>query len=135
MSALSDEFPAEDYSVLTTNYGVGILSDWSVITLQGDDRRSFLHNMCTNAIRELDPGDGCEAFLTDVKGKIQAHCGVIAREDRLLLVTVPGQAQRIIDQLGRYIIREDVQLSDETLSSLWAICSRSSSPSPSASRW
>lgn len=100
------------YEALVTAGGVVTLKDWSQVVLTGNDRVKFLQNMCTNDIRPLEPGRSCEAFCTDVKGKILSHVLVVPQEDRLVLLTVPGQGERLIKHLDRYIIREDVQLTD-----------------------
>ena len=107
------------YQALTTTCGVVALSDWTQVQLTGNDRVKFLHNMSTNDIRRLKPGQMCEAFCTDVKGKILAHVLVIAEAELLTLLTVPNQAERIINHLNRYIIREDVQLSDTSSETDW----------------
>jgi folate-binding protein YgfZ len=122
MSKLTSEFLAA-YEGMTTGCGGRELSDWSIVALAGEDRAKFLHNMCTNDIVRLNPGEGCEAFFTDVKGKIIAHAFVLALEDCLHLLTVPGQAQRIITHLEHYIIREDVDLDDVTAGGRWTLVS------------
>jgi folate-binding protein YgfZ len=90
------------------------LSEWSSITFTGGDRQAFLHNFCTNDIRRLSPGYSCEAFVTNVKGKIVGHGLVTCRENELVLITVPGQSAALVAHFDRYIIREDVQLADTT---------------------
>jgi len=108
-----------DYDALTTQCGVIQLADWSQVRVSGRDRASFLHNMCSNDIRRLEPGQSCEAFFTDVKGKILAQVLVIAAGEHIELLTVPGQAGKLITHLDRYIIREDVQLADVTNDFAW----------------
>lgn len=103
-----------EYEALTSGSGYVELKNWSTVTMTGEDRLSFLHNMCTNDICGLPVGENCEAFCTDVQGKIVAHVFVIARDDRLELLMVPGQAETLIAHLDRYIIREDVTLADAT---------------------
>ena len=110
MTSVSDA----EYEALTVGCGLVLLENWSVVTLTGEDRHSFLHNMCTNDIKKLAVGQGSEAFFTDVKGKIIAHTFVLLDQDRTYLLTVPEQAESIISHLDRYIIREDVQLANET---------------------
>jgi len=122
MSFSAATFPLKDYEALTTRCGVGILSGLSMVTLTGLERQSFLHNMCTNDIRSLGTGSGCEAFLTDVKGKIVAHLVALVSESELRLLSVPTQAERIISHLDRYIIREDVQLCDASGAWTWLVC-------------
>jgi tRNA-modifying protein YgfZ len=109
------------YESLTTSGGVVMLSDWTQVQLAGNDRVKFLHNMCTNDIRRLEPGSTCEAFCTDVKGKILAHVFVIAEAEQLTLLSVPNQAERIIQHLDRYIIREDVKLADVSRDFDWCL--------------
>ena len=113
-------FEAE-YQALHEGCGFVPLTDWTVVGLTGADRQNFLHNMCTNEIRKLAPGAGCEAFLTDVKGKIVAHVWVLLGEEYLTLLAVPRQAEKIIAHLDRYIIREDVQLADRTSDEAWMV--------------
>ena len=84
------------------------------MTLTGADRQTFLNNFCTNDVKRLAPGDSCEAFFTNVKGKILGHGLVTCRDDELVFITVPGQAAKLIEHLDRYVIREDVQLRDTT---------------------
>jgi folate-binding protein YgfZ len=112
---------SDQYDALLDRCGYVQLSEWSVVAVSGDDRKSFLHNMCTNEINKLTAGQGCEAFFTDVKGRIVAHAWVVLREDRALLLTVPHQAERIVEHLDRYIIREDVQLADRSPDEAWLL--------------
>ena len=106
-----------EYEALTDDCGFVELPRWSVVTLTGADRHTFLQNMCTNDVKRLSAGQGCEAFCTDVKGKIHAHVFMLLDEAKTTLLTVPDQAAGIIASLDHYIIREDVQLADETESS------------------
>ncbi len=84
------------------------------IEFTGVDRASFLHNFCTNHIKGLTAGQGCEAFMTSIKGRILFHVLVFAAEGSLWVETEPGQAPTLIAHLNRYIITEDVQLADRT---------------------
>lgn len=97
------------------------LDGWSTVEVAGRDRASFLHNLCTNDVRGLAPGAGCEAFFTDVKGKIVAHAFVLVGDEAIQLVMVPGSAALLIAHLERYVIREDVQLSDLTATVSWSL--------------
>lgn len=119
---LSDE-AIQDYQALTEGLGRVELTNWTTISLAGEDRASFLHNLCTNDIKSLQPGDQCEAFLTDVKGKIVAHALVLAFEDQLQLLTVPNQGESIVQHLDRYLIRERVEIKDQTSTINWSAVS------------
>lgn len=113
MNAPAD-FPLEEYEALRRSFGCVELVDWTSITLMGNDRQAFLNNFCTNDVKRLQPGERCEAFILNVKGKILGHGLVDCRGEELVFVTVPGQAEKLMAHLDRYIIREDVQLRDTT---------------------
>ena len=86
------------------------LSSRGHIELTGRDRQKLLHNFCTNDVRSLTPGTGCEAFLTTVQGKVLAHVLVFCGEDSLWLDTTAGTEERIAQHLNKYIITEDVEV-------------------------
>lgn len=109
----------QEYHALTSGCGFVEFAELSTVAMTGEDRVSFLHNMCTHDIKRLDVDASCEAFCTDVKGKIVAHVLVANCENSILLLTVPDQAASIIAHLDRYIIREDVQLSDASEDYAW----------------
>lgn len=84
------------------------------LEINGADRASFLHNFCTNHIKGLASGQGCEAFITNVKGRILGHVMIYAGTESLFIETVPGQAASLLNHLDKYIITEDVQLADRS---------------------
>jgi tRNA-modifying protein YgfZ len=116
---VSREQLQRDHLSATQAFGWFTLPGWDTLLVTGADRASFLHNMCTNDIKGLAPGEGCEAFFTDVKGRIVAHAFVLAGEQAVELLLVPGLAARLVAHLDRYIIREDVQLRDVSSNSAW----------------
>ncbi len=101
-----------EYQALKLGRAVVKLTDWSSISIAGADRQAFLHNFCTNDVKRLAPGASCEAFFTNVKGKIVGHGLLHCREAEVVFLGVPGQASRLVAHLDRYVIREDVQLRD-----------------------
>jgi folate-binding protein YgfZ len=103
-----------DYEALRAGRGVIKLADWSSISVTGADRHAFLNNFGTNDVKRLVPGASCEAFFCNVKGKIVGHGVIGCRNDELIIVGAPGQAASLIEHLDRYVIREDVKLSDIT---------------------
>lgn len=90
------------------------LPNWTRIAITGADRQNFINNFCTNNVRKLNPGEGCEAFTTNVKGHAISHGWFWALENELLYDTVPGQGGALVAHWDRYIIREKVELEDRT---------------------
>jgi len=95
--------------------GAGLVDlERTQIELLGPDRASFLHNLCTNEIRKLPLGKGCEAFLTTVQGKTLAHALIFAGPESLVIDTVPGQSEVILAHLDHYLVCEQVTLVDRS---------------------
>ena len=99
---------------LVSGAGLVDLPQRTQVELLGTDRASFLHNLCTNEIRKLAPGKGCEAFLTTVQGKTLAHGLLFAGPESLVIDTVPGQSEVILAHLDHYLVCEQVTLVDRT---------------------
>src|SRR3954464_3366085 len=65
--------PQAEYSAAQTHSALFDLSGRTELELTGRDRAKFLHNFCTNEVRSLTPGQGCEAFITTIQGKVLGH--------------------------------------------------------------
>jgi folate-binding protein YgfZ len=102
------------YQILTTAAGLVDLANRTRIEITGVDRLEFLHGLCTNDIRKLAPGAGCEAFITTVQGKILDYVRVFTGPDSLVLDTVPGQGDKLYRHFDKYLIRQKVELADRS---------------------
>ena len=109
-----DGFDLSSYMALFRGVGLADFRSRTRIEMTGEDRAGFLHNLCTNDIRKLAPGNGCEAFLTNVQGKTLSHVCVFCFEEFLLLETVSGQASFLLAHLDKYHIRERVEVIDRS---------------------
>lgn len=113
----------EEYQALTTGVGLVNATGRTHIEVTGEDRARFLHNLCTNDIKQLADGQACEACLLNVKGHVLGHGYILCQGESLWLDTVPGQGERWVSHLDRYLIREKVVLSDQTpkWASFWLV--------------
>jgi hypothetical protein len=102
--------PQREYKFVGDACALFDRSDLSQIEITGDDRVKFLHNFCTNDIKRLGPGEGCEAFATNVKGRVLAHLLVFAGENSLWVDMAGACSDALFGHLDRYIITEDVTL-------------------------
>src|SRR5436190_8183065 len=103
------------YQALTAGCGIVDLSSRSRIWLTGADRVQFLHSFCTNDIKRLGAGQGCEAFLTNHQGRTVGHVIVrVQQGDALVLDTSPGEAAKIIQHLDRFVISDRVEFQDRS---------------------
>jgi folate-binding protein YgfZ len=94
------------------------------ILVTGRDRARFLHNFCTNVVRDLPAGRSVEAFFVDVKARVLAHGYVLALPSRheIHVLGVAGAEAALVKHLDRYIITEDVQVRsvpEEQQGQLW----------------
>src|SRR5579862_2244532 len=107
--------PQEEYAAAVSEAALFDWSDHALIEITGSDRVTFLHNFCTNDVKGLAIGQGCEAFVANVKGRILGHVWVEAGAAALRLDAGPVPIERLMAHLERYVINEDVALGDRTL--------------------
>lgn len=86
----------------------------SRLIVTGKDRAKYLHNFCTNDIKELPSGKACEAFFCDVKARVIAHGYVLAFEECHEIWMLSGDEASLLKHLKRYIITEEVTISSAT---------------------
>jgi folate-binding protein YgfZ len=104
----------QQYEALRHKAALAALDSRGEIVLSGADCASFLHNFCTNEVKALAPGQGCEAFFCNLQGKILGHGYIFRCQQSLSIDTVAGGREALASHLDRYLIREDVTISDRT---------------------
>jgi folate-binding protein YgfZ len=90
------------------------LSDWTQIDLLGPGAPAYLHNFCTNDVQRLSPGQSCEAFVCDIKGKILGHVLICTIDGGLRVIAVPGSADLLLPHLHKYLLDAQVAIFDRT---------------------
>ena len=85
----------------------------------GPEAAAFLHNLCTNEIKQLEIGKGCEAFFATLKARVVGHAFIYrARsddgQDVFFLDTAPGQGESLARHLDHYLISEQAEIKDRT---------------------
>jgi folate-binding protein YgfZ len=101
----------EQLAALNGHAGVYPLSHgWIRVT--GGDRLRWLAGMLTNGIQQLEPGHGNYNFILSAQGRIQGDAYAFARQDDVLLATGVDQTAPLMALLDRFIIMDDVELTD-----------------------
>jgi tRNA-modifying protein YgfZ len=90
------------------------LSGRGKIRVTGEDRARLLHAMCSQNIEAMVPGDGVYTFFLNAQGRILADANIFCFENHFLLDTEPETEHKVFEHLDRYIIADDVVLTDET---------------------
>src|SRR6266852_5847739 len=102
------------YQALREAAGYIDLSARGKIFAAGEDRVRLLHAMTTNHVQQLQPGQGCYAFFLNAQGRILGDANLLCFEDHFLLDTEPETRQKLFEHLDRYIIADDVAITDVT---------------------
>jgi folate-binding protein YgfZ len=86
---------------------------WRVkIELTGKDRVRWLNAMVTNNIRDLAAGRGVYAFVLTPQGRILGDLYAYNRGESLFVDTDQSQAPKLLEVFRRYIIMDQVELSN-----------------------
>lgn len=84
------------------------------IQLMGADAAKVVNNLSTNDISKLAIGAVCETLITDARGWVVAHAGIIKRQDEAWLLGSHPEPNQIAKHLDRYIIREAAVVNDRS---------------------
>ncbi len=103
---------AAEFAALRSGCGVYDLGWRAKFAVTGADRVRWLNGMITNNVRDLPSGGGVYAFLLSPQGRIQADLYCYQRGASLLLDTDAAQAPRLRELLEKFIIMDDVELTD-----------------------
>ena len=102
----------DEYQAVRAAAGFFDLCNYSVIRLTGPDRVSFLQGMVSNDVKKLAPSEGVYAAVLDVNGKVLADLRVLCTEDSFILLVRASLKQKVVDQLNRYLVADDVTIED-----------------------
>src|ERR1017187_2632493 len=101
-----------EFHALLTGCGLYDLSGRAKIAINGGDRVRWMNGMVSNNVRDLATCHGVYAFMLNAQARIQADLYVFQRGDSLLVDTERGQRDKILQLFDRYIISDDVEISD-----------------------
>jgi folate-binding protein YgfZ len=100
------------YRIATQAAGLLARADRGLLDVTGRDRAAWLHNLVTNAVKTLQPGEGNYAFATNIKGRTVFDLNLLVLEDRIWLDIDRRWIDAARKHLTKYIITEDVTLAD-----------------------
>jgi len=89
-------------------------SDRCRLEIRAPDRAKFLHNLTTNEIKRLPASQGCESFVTNLRGKTVGYVIVLADTDRLLVRADPGAREGLLRHFEKYGVFDEITIEDRT---------------------
>ncbi len=104
----------DGYQALRETAALLDVSGRGKVKATGEDRVRFLHAMLTNHVEQLQPGQGCYAFLLNAQGRVLADMDLFCFPSHFLLDTEPETREKLYSLLDNYIIADDVTLEDVT---------------------
>jgi folate-binding protein YgfZ len=114
--SLPDDFGGSNREYAFGAKSVGLLdsSYRAYVSFSGPDRVRYLNAILTNNVKDLAAGRGNVALLLSSQGRILAELEVYALNQTVVCVSHAMIRERLIETLNKYIIMDDVTLTDET---------------------
>jgi folate-binding protein YgfZ len=108
------QFATLEDECFSLNNGVGLkyLNSFGIIELKGNDSLDFLHRITTNSLKEIKKEEIRKTIFTNEKGRILGIASVFNFESYLLLITGKNSKQKLLSWINKYIIGDDVKVSD-----------------------
>jgi folate-binding protein YgfZ len=103
-----------EYRYLRNSVGLLDKSYRAYLYFTGPDRVRYLNAILTNNIKDLREHHGIVSLFLNPQGHIQAEIETYALPDKLFCVSFAMIRERLIEDLDKYIIMDDVTLTDRT---------------------
>jgi glycine cleavage system T protein len=103
-----------EHHTVRNNVGIADVSYRGRHRLIGEDRAKFLHRVISNDVESLSTGEGTYATLLTHRGKIIADLSISVLEDAISIDTAPETTESLFNELDKYLIADDVEISDLT---------------------
>jgi len=103
-----------EYGYLRESVGVVDKNYRAYLSFTGPDRVRYLNAILTNNIKELAENRGKVSLFLNPQGHIQAEIETYALREELFCVSYATIRERLIEGLEKYIIMDDVTLTDRT---------------------
>ena len=108
--------PVKEQRALEAGTAWADLSHYSVISVSGEDRLKWLHDLTTQFVSDLQPGVWMPNMILDAKGHVEYQFNLVDDGTTTFLVLDPGYSEQLIEYLTKmkFMLRVDVKdASDE----------------------
>lgn len=107
--------PVAEARAMAAGLGVADLGNRDVVEVSGADRLEWLHNLTTQHLRSLAPGEATTMLVLSPTGHIEHVLHAVDDGERLIGWTEPGRGAALVDFLDRmrFMMRVEVGLRDD----------------------
>jgi len=106
--------PVREQRALAAGAAAAPLGDRAVITVRGEDRRSWLDSITSQAVSALAPGESTELLVLSPQGHIEHAAAVVATDDTVWLIADAGDAAPLAKWLTMMRFRSRVEIVERT---------------------
>lgn len=85
-----------------------------ILRATGNDRVSFLQRITSGKLSGVEPGQGVQTLLLDVRGRVLARLLVFVRTKSVRIIVPPGQGEFVAAGLSKFAIMDDFQIAVES---------------------
>ncbi len=103
-----------EHQAVRNSVGIADVSYRGRYRLIGEDRTKFLNRIISNDVENLSPGQGTYTTFLTHRGKIIADFNVYILKDMIGIDTSAETRESLFDELNKYLIADDVEISDLT---------------------
>jgi folate-binding protein YgfZ len=91
-----------------------LLEDKAVLVVSGEDRLTWLNDLLSQKLDDLQPGLGVEALWLDAQGRIVRDFHIVDDGEKTWLITYSEDVDTLVSQLQRMIFRARVLVEDRS---------------------
>lgn len=106
--------PEAEYANIRFGAVVKDLSDKVMIRLVGNDVQDFIHRISTNSVNNIEVGNIKQTMFLNEKGRLLDNTIFVKNRNDFWLIGEADNNHKISRWLEKYIISEDIELSDLT---------------------
>ncbi len=102
--------PLLEQKALAEGKALSLLSDRCVISIDGEDRLSWLNSILSQELRALAPGESAEALQLDPHGHIEYVLHLIEDHERTWAIVESATVDALVTWLDKMIFRSKVEI-------------------------
>jgi folate-binding protein YgfZ len=102
--------PVKEQRALEAGTAWADLSHYSVISVSGEDRLKWLHDLTTQFVSDLQPGVWMPGMILDAQGHVEYQFNLVDDGSVTFLVVDPGYSDNLVEYLTKmkFMLRVDV---------------------------